>query len=233
MSDQPQPGSGAEPHGPAGGAPPPSYPQGPPPSYPPQGYPPQGPPGGYAGYGYGPAPSPTQAYTGFWPRVGGWLIDFILIDIVSSIVGIPLRNANVARLHFTFDSTVNNQTTVHHVHFSLLAAAVQLLIVLLYTGLMIGSARGQTLGMMAVNARAVDAVNGSPIGFWRAVGRTAFEYLMLVLAFFPWVLDMLFPAWDARHQTLHDKVTNTVVIRTNAVPEQIWSARPGGWGPPG
>ena len=29
----------------------------------------------------------------------------------------------------------------------------------------------------------------------------------------PWLLDMLWPLWDARNQTLHDKVVSTVVIR--------------------
>jgi len=32
--------------------------------------------------------------------------------------------------------------------------------------------------------------------------------------FFPWVLDVLFPLWDAKNQTLHDKVAGTVVITT-------------------
>ena len=29
---------------------------------------------------------------------------------------------------------------------------------------------------------------------------------------------MLFPAWDARRQTLHDKVTNTVVVKRGTLP---------------
>jgi uncharacterized RDD family membrane protein YckC len=28
-----------------------------------------------------------------------------------------------------------------------------------------------------------------------------------------WLLDMLFPLWDAKKQTLHDKIVKTVVIR--------------------
>jgi len=33
------------------------------------------------------------------------------------------------------------------------------------------------------------------------------------LFFIPWVIDMLFPIWDSRNQTLHDKVSNTVVVK--------------------
>lgn len=68
--------------------------------------------------------------------------------------------------------------------------------------------------MMAVGAKAVDAVSGAPIGHARALGRGLFEYLMLFLLVVPWLVDMLFPLWDPRRQTLHDKVTNTVVIKT-------------------
>ena len=62
---------------------------------------------------------------------------------------------------------------------------------------MCGSSRGQTVGMMAVSARAVDARTGGPIGFGRALGRAPFEYLLVIVFFIPWVVDMLFPAWDA------------------------------------
>jgi uncharacterized RDD family membrane protein YckC len=29
----------------------------------------------------------------------------------------------------------------------------------------------------------------------------------------PWIVDMLFPIWDPMNQTLHDKVSGTVVVR--------------------
>jgi uncharacterized RDD family membrane protein YckC len=253
---QPRPGSGEQvgpighpmPPYPSGAPQPPPYP---PPAYPPPGYPPQAPSGGYGdggygdggygygGYGYGgygdggsgPRDRSRQAYAAFWPRVGGWVIDFLLVGIVSSIVAIPLRNAGVARINFTVTTTTNGQTTVHHDHFSFLATAVEVVLVLLYTGLMVGSRRGQTVGMMAINARAVDAADGSPIGFWRAVARTAIQYPLAIVFFLPWVLDMLFPTWDARRQTLHDKMTRTVVVKPVATAETVWATRPGGWGP--
>jgi uncharacterized RDD family membrane protein YckC len=70
--------------------------------------------------------------------------------------------------------------------------------------------------MMAVSVRAVDEGTGGPIGFWRGLGRAAFEWLLWVVFFVPWVVDMLFPLWDVRHQTLHDKVSRTVVVKTSA-----------------
>ena len=57
---------------------------------------------------------------------------------------------------------------------------------------------------------------GGLIGFWRALGRDLFERLLAIVLFIPWLVDMLFPIWDPRNQTLHDKVAKTVVIRARA-----------------
>ena len=69
-------------------------------------------------------------------------------------------------------------------------------------------------GMMATGTRVVRAGTNNAIGYGRAFGRAAFEYLLSLVLFLPWVLDMLFPIWDPRNQTLHDKVAGTVVINT-------------------
>jgi hypothetical protein len=39
---------------------------------------------------------------------------------------------------------------------------------------------------------------------------------MFILFVVPWVIDMLWPLWDPRNQTLHDKVVNSVVVRKDA-----------------
>ena len=38
------------------------------------------------------------------------------------------------------------------------------------------------------------------------------EFLFILLGVI-WLLDMLFPLWDAKRQTLHDKVAGSVVVR--------------------
>ena len=74
-----------------------------------------------------------------------------------------------------------------------------------------GSARGQTPGkrLMRIRVRADDGER--PLGFGRGLGR----YLMvLVFGWFviPLVLDFLWPLWDERNQSLHDKVAGSVVV---------------------
>jgi uncharacterized RDD family membrane protein YckC len=65
---------------------------------------------------------------------------------------------------------------------------------------------------MAVGVRAVDVATGQPIGYGRAFARALLEYVLAVALFLPWVLDMLFPLWDPKKQTLHDKAVRSVVV---------------------
>ncbi len=190
--------------------PPPASPPGYPGTYPPPGY---GPPG-YGPPGYGaPAWNPTPArspYANYGARVGAWLIDWVLASVVGSIVLLPLH----AVRHASSTVASGSSKPLFNVTITNQGAILFALLVIIYTTALTGSARGQTVGMMVVRAKAVDAVSGAPIGYGRALGRVLFEYLMVILLLAPWAIDMLFPLWDTRRQTLHDKVTNTVVIRT-------------------
>jgi uncharacterized RDD family membrane protein YckC len=207
-------------------------PQGPPPGAPsPWQVPATPPPGG--GFPTAPPPPPWEAYpgagspppygeagyqggtgrvgpngaplAGYGVRLGGWLIDAVILWVVLALVLWPLHAYR--RIHDTGN--------VHgmQLHANGVGILIPAVVVILYGMFLCGSARGQTLGMLIVRVRVVDANSGGPIGMGRALGRGAFEYLMAAFIFIPWVVDMLFPLWDQRRQTLHDKVTNAVVVR--------------------
>ena len=50
------------------------------------------------------------------------------------------------------------------------------------------------------------------MGYGLALGRSliAFVFGLTVIV---WIIDMLFPLWDPKRQTLHDKIVGTVVLR--------------------
>lgn len=76
-----------------------------------------------------------------------------------------------------------------------------------------GRESGQTLGKRIVAIQVRDAVTGGPISYARAFGRhlaQVFAWLILPILVF---VDLLWPLWDDRLQTLHDKAVNTVVIK--------------------
>ena len=193
---QPQPPSSPDPW----------YTPAPPPGYPPGGGMPL--PGqwvpGPSGYGQQPYPG-AAPLASYWARVGGFLLDAVIVAAVYLVVLLPTHS-----FHAMTRATANHVAVRAGVSGG--ATLFILVVGVLYSSLLIGL-RGQTIGMMAARIKAIDANTGNLIGFGRALGRDLFERLLGFLLFIPLVIDLLFPAWDPRRQTLHDKVTNTVVIK--------------------
>ena len=67
--------------------------------------------------------------------------------------------------------------------------------------------------MMAVGARAVRNESGAVVGYGKAFLRSLVS-LLLGYTVIVGILDVLWPLWDAKNQTLHDKAVGTVVLRT-------------------
>lgn len=165
---------------------------------------------------YGPSVSssrtPGRELAGYGRRLGGWIIDWLILGVASTIILLPFGGI----FHTTnfYSSSSNGLSTNHSVSFHLSGWGflVSALLILAYGTVLCGSQRGQTVGMMAVGVRAVDHLAGTPIGYGRAFGRALVEYVLALVLFLPWVLDMLWPLWDSQNQTLHDKATRTIVI---------------------
>ncbi len=72
--------------------------------------------------------------------------------------------------------------------------------------------KGQTPGKMAVSIRVV-MESGERMTYVRALIRYAVAIGLWWLLWFPGLLDLLWPAWDAKKQALHDKAAGTIVVR--------------------
>ncbi|MDQ2724713.1 MAG: RDD family protein [Actinomycetota bacterium] len=190
---------------PAGGQPP-AYPppggqasDGPPPSYPPAGGQPGGQPYGNQPYGGQPPgyqPYPNQPYAnqpgqpvlaGWWYRAGASIIDGLIIGVVSGVI-----------------SAASGSRAVSYI--------VSALIGLAYATLLIGSG-GRTVGNMALGTKTVDAAGGTTIGYGRAFVRWLISAL-LEITVIGGILDILWPLWDDKNQTIHDKAAKSVVVIT-------------------
>jgi uncharacterized RDD family membrane protein YckC len=157
----------------------------------------------------GPAATSGQYLAGYGQRLGGWLLDWLIVTVVS----IPVITL-VAGYHTEQIIHANGQATYDSSSFGIhwWGLPIAVVVVVGYGTVFCGSNRGQTVGMMAVGVRVVDAASGVSIGYWRAFGRALLEYVLAFAFFLPWVLDMLFPLWDRKNQTLHDKAVRSVVI---------------------
>jgi uncharacterized RDD family membrane protein YckC len=82
---------------------------------------------------------------------------------------------------------------------------------LAYYTLLHGSRRGQTIGNGLANT-AVRTTDGGRLTYSQAFGRTIMKFLAIAFWFVGGVLDLTWPLWDRRRQTLHDKAAGTVVV---------------------
>jgi len=149
-------------------------------------------------------------YASWGIRLGGFVIDFVLLYIVQVIFGVLLKHNNTLRVHFTMHP--HNQA-IKHGSFSFLALILAAVIFLIYGVVMIGS-RGQTVGMMAVGIKATRD-DGGAVSYGQAFGRSLIQLIMsytVVLI----LLSDFWPLWDKKRQTLHDKAVGTVVVRSRS-----------------
>ena len=70
--------------------------------------------------------------------------------------------------------------------------------------------KGQTLAKTWLHIKVVREANGDVPGVGLALGRYLLQGILTAVTLY---LNLLWPLWDAKNQTLHDKVCSTVVIR--------------------
>lgn len=158
-------------------------------------------------YGYGQGAGGPQLAS-YGPRLGGWLIDWLIFFVVFGVIIVIVHGVKTTH-------TIVRGVSTPHLHIALIWEFLPAIAVIIYGTLMCGSPSGQTVGMKATGVKVVNASDGhSPIGYGKALGRAVVEYVLSIVFFLPWVLDMLFPLWDKMNQTLHDKAVSAVVIKT-------------------
>lgn len=174
------------------GSPPPGGP-------PPYGQPPGAQPYGNQDYGGQPPgyqPYPNQPYAnqpgqpalaGWWYRVGATVIDGLIIGIPSVII---YATSKSLALYYVFYGIVG----------------------LVYFTLLIGSG-GRTVGNMALGTKTVDSAGGTTIGYGRAFVRWLVSFILGITGI-GGLLDILWPLWDDKNQTIHDKAASSVVVIT-------------------
>lgn len=194
---------------PAYGQQPPPYGQQPPQygqqqygQYPPQGYGQQP-----QGYGHG-APN----YASWGSRVGAALLDGLItfaIGLVPLIIGIVIA----------FKDATYNEFTDEYSNVDPLGIVIVLLSIAIYfgfdlwnRGIRVGT-KGRSLGKQVVGITIVRADTGALLGggggFLRWLITNVFNAISCV-----GLVDVLWPLWDDRKQTLHDKVVTSIALRT-------------------
>ncbi|SRR5271166_3317739 len=218
MTDQPPPGGSYPPPPPSSGGyePPPGGSSPPPPPLSGGGAYPAPPPsaGGYAPPPPGPAvPSrATDSYTPWITRVLAFLIDNLPILIVygigALIQGVTAENNCVTDVS-QYD--VSTHCVAQDSVIGLLAQGVAGLAVFAYWLWNWGYRQGTTgssLGKSFLKFKVVSEKTGQPLGFGMSIVRQVAHFVDAVICY----VGFLFPLWDAKRQTLADKIMTTVCL---------------------
>jgi len=153
-----------------------------------------------------------RAYAGFWMRFIASVIDGVLLGIVNIIILVPfLGLVGLTAAARATDVDMENEgaglmvALLSTYFISMLAVVVA---GWLYYALMESSARGATLGKMALGLR-VTSLGGERIGFGRATGRYFGKFVSSIL-----FIGYIMAAFTAQKQALHDMMAGCLVIRT-------------------
>jgi uncharacterized RDD family membrane protein YckC len=229
MTDQPPPPPGGYPPPPPGGYQPPppqgGYPPPPPPSgYPPPpqqgGYPP--PPPGAPGYPPPPAPPvpamPKEAYTPWFTRVLAWLIDNVPVFIVLGIAyGIAFGTAENQCISNGGEYDYGVYCTSSFGAIGVILLGLGYIAALAYWVWNWGYRQGTTgssIGKSIMKFKVVSEKTWQPIGFGLSIVRQLAHIVDGAVCY----IGYFFPLWDAKRQTLADKIMTTVCVPLNPQP---------------
>jgi uncharacterized RDD family membrane protein YckC len=140
--------------------------------------------------------TPDVEYVGFWLRVVAALIDTVLLLLIC----VPIVSLIYGEEYWTSPEMIAGPADFL---INWVLPAIAVLLFWIY--------RQATPGKMAVGARIVDARTGERPSTGQLIGRY-FAYCVSIL---PLLLGLLWVGWDRRKQGFHDKLANTVVVRTS------------------
>jgi uncharacterized RDD family membrane protein YckC len=135
----------------------------------------------------------TIGYGGFWIRVVAYILDGILLSIVSGIIGF-FAGVRIDATDFT--------------NFNYTTDAASLAVGWLYFALMESSARGATVGKMAVGLRVITD-QGQRLSFANATGRYFAKFISAIILF----IGFIMVAFTDRKRGLHDMMAGTLVVK--------------------
>ncbi len=141
-----------------------------------------------------------RGYGGFWLRVVAYIIDGILLNIafgaVTLVTGVSLMPTDFWEMH-SVDAFASAGAL----------QAVSLIGTWLYFALMESSARGATIGKMAVGLRVVTD-QGDRLSFLNATGRFFAKFISTVIL----CIGFIMVAFTDRKRGLHDMIASTLVV---------------------
>jgi uncharacterized RDD family membrane protein YckC len=143
---------------------------------------------------------PEAQYASWIRRLVAIVIDGLVVGLLGSIVFVGLISLDGG---FSENADTGVLTVLGVLlGFLLIPAGYEALLV---------ARDGQTLGKKVLRIRVVSDTGGRVV-FANALARWFVRTLLVWLFWIPYVIDCLWPLWDRRNQSLHDKAARTIVV---------------------
>src|SRR5262245_25207930 len=143
-----------------------------------------------------PSGTAQVAYGGFWIRLVAYIIDAIILNIVTYAVALILGVSLVPADPQNYDPSLN------------LVYLIAFVIGWIYFALMDSSVRGATLVKMAMGLRVVTS-DGQRLSFLNATGRYFAKIISAIILFIGFIMI----GFTDKKRGLHDMIAGTLVIK--------------------
>ncbi|MCW2691206.1 MAG: hypothetical protein JWR37_6096, partial [Mycobacterium sp.] len=168
--------------------------------------------GGYPQSGSSGAALPKEAYTPWLTRVLAWIIDYIPYGIILGIgYGIQAATQETACVTDTSEYNMGEYCTTGNSTLGVASVVIALVLGFAYMIWNYGYRQGTTgssIGKSIMKFKVVSEKTGQPIGFGMSVVRQIAHIVDAIICY----IGYLFPLWDAKRQTLADKIMGTVCV---------------------
>jgi uncharacterized RDD family membrane protein YckC len=138
--------------------------------------------------------------------VVGYLIDMVLVGVGMGVLYLVLGGL------FAMMAGLGSNIAGGMCCMMILLFPVSSLLVGLFNGVYLVAQRGASIGQGVMNLKVVD-INGNLLStgtaFIRLIARVALGFVPMVGP----LLDLLWPLWDEKRQTLHDKAVGSYVLK--------------------
>ena len=158
---------------------------------------------------------PKESYASWGQRVGAYLIDYGIF-IIASIIATIIVIVGLARSSSTLESTSSTAADVDPLvgigYLLLLLIGLAQLGFTIWNRWVRAGRTGMSIGKEKMGIKLVGVESAAPIGGGKAFLR---DFVRGLLGYVPLVplIDLLFPLWDDKRQTLTDKIMSTVVVK--------------------
>lgn len=159
-----------------------------------------------------PAAYPSSAtavpprYAGFWRRVAAYLLDYVLLGAVLTVISVLWFYPRIAAA-LPLDENATLEETMPLFRLVLQLAAIELVVYWLYYSLMESSRLQATIGKIAMGIQVTDA-GGKRISF----GRASFRFFGKILSTAIFFIGFIMAGLTSRKQALHDILADTLVV---------------------